>query len=50
VSHSSGTSAETIAIPALVPEEWDTAHGFLEAAGGVLDPHRQWEMTRTLGA
>jgi len=45
-----GLGAETIAIPALVPEEWDTAHGFLEAAGGVLDPHRQWEMTRTLGA
>jgi ribosomal protein S18 acetylase RimI-like enzyme len=42
--------AETIAIPALVPEEWDAAHGFLETLGGVLDQHRQWEMTRGLGA
>ena len=33
-----GLGAETIAIPALVPEEWDAAHGFLERLGGVLDP------------
>jgi ribosomal protein S18 acetylase RimI-like enzyme len=40
--------AETIAIPALLPEEWSTAHGFLDALGGVPDRHRQWEMTRRL--
>jgi ribosomal protein S18 acetylase RimI-like enzyme len=42
--------AETIAIPALLPDEWAGAHAFLAAMGALPDSHRQWEMTRVLGA
>lgn len=42
--------AETIAIPALLPDEWKDAHAFLAAMGALPEPNRQWEMTRVLGA
>jgi ribosomal protein S18 acetylase RimI-like enzyme len=41
--------AEWVAVPALVPEEWSEAHGFLRAVGAQADAFSQWEMRRYLG-
>lgn len=39
-----GLGVDAISVPALLPEEWTDAHGFLLAVGGKLEHHRQWEM------
>jgi ribosomal protein S18 acetylase RimI-like enzyme len=41
--------AEWLAVPALVPEEWSEAHGFLRAVGGEPEAFSQSEMRRYLG-
>jgi ribosomal protein S18 acetylase RimI-like enzyme len=40
--------ASGISVPALIPEEWADASGFLRSLGGRLDQHAQWEMARAL--
>ena len=40
--------ASGISVPALIPEEWADASGFLRSLGGRLDQHTQWEMARAL--
>jgi ribosomal protein S18 acetylase RimI-like enzyme len=41
-------NAEWMAVPALVPEEWPDAHGFLRSMGAEPDAFAQWEMRRAL--